>query len=118
MLVSLTNQDISKHIINPRIFNFQGGAAATGDGDVMLRFLPSYQAVESMRQGHPPAEVFPRFSCDLQLVEITIGTFFQAAKISLERIIQYYPKYDFKLTSSVYLLPRLPMYFLTALRVR
>lgn len=50
-----------------------GGAAATGDGDVMLRFLPSYQAVESMRQGHPPAE---------------------AARISLERIIQYYPKFE------------------------
>jgi len=53
--------------------NNVGGAAATGDGDVMLRFLPSYQAVESMRQGHPPAE---------------------AAKISLERIIQYYPKFE------------------------
>ena len=52
---------------------FIGGAAATGDGDVMLRFLPSYQAVESMRQGHPPAE---------------------AARISLERIIQYYPKFE------------------------
>merc|ERR1712008_401216 len=36
--------------------NTAGGAASTGDGDVMLRFLPSYQAVESMRQGHPPAE--------------------------------------------------------------
>ena len=31
--------------------NTVGGAACTGDGDVMLRFLPSYQAVESMRQG-------------------------------------------------------------------
>ena len=31
--------------------NTAGGAACTGDGDVMLRFLPSYQAVESMRQG-------------------------------------------------------------------
>ena len=39
----------------------------------MLRFLPSYQAVESMRQGHPPAD---------------------AARISLERIIQYYPKFE------------------------
>lgn len=28
-----------------------GGAAATGDGDIMMRFLPSYQAVEFMRQG-------------------------------------------------------------------
>lgn len=50
-----------------------GGAACTGDGDVMLRFLPSYQAVESMRQGHPPAE---------------------AARIALERIVNH--KSDFQ----------------------
>ncbi|XP_003221688.1 N(4)-(beta-N-acetylglucosaminyl)-L-asparaginase [Anolis carolinensis] len=31
-----------------------GGAAATGDGDVMMRFLPSYQAVEYMRIGMDP----------------------------------------------------------------
>ncbi|KAJ6668629.1 hypothetical protein lerEdw1_012111 [Lerista edwardsae] len=31
-----------------------GGAAATGDGDVMMRFLPSYQAVEYMRNGMDP----------------------------------------------------------------
>ncbi|CAJ0917820.1 unnamed protein product, partial [Mesorhabditis belari] len=31
-----------------------GGAAATGDGDVMMRFLPSYQTVEFMRQGAAP----------------------------------------------------------------
>ncbi|XP_062982986.1 N(4)-(beta-N-acetylglucosaminyl)-L-asparaginase-like [Elgaria multicarinata webbii] len=32
-----------------------GAAAATGDGDVMMRFLPSYQAVEYMRTGMDPA---------------------------------------------------------------
>ena len=31
-----------------------GGAAATGDGDVMMRFLPSFLAVELMRHGLPP----------------------------------------------------------------
>ncbi|XP_012811103.2 N(4)-(beta-N-acetylglucosaminyl)-L-asparaginase isoform X2 [Xenopus tropicalis] len=31
-----------------------GGAAATGDGDIMMRFLPSYQAVEYMRMGSDP----------------------------------------------------------------
>ncbi|XP_061439321.1 N(4)-(beta-N-acetylglucosaminyl)-L-asparaginase isoform X1 [Rhineura floridana] len=31
-----------------------GAAAATGDGDVMMRFLPSYQAVEYMRTGVDP----------------------------------------------------------------
>ncbi|XP_065592642.1 N(4)-(beta-N-acetylglucosaminyl)-L-asparaginase [Cyrtonyx montezumae] len=31
-----------------------GGAAATGDGDTMMRFLPSYQAVEYMRMGTDP----------------------------------------------------------------
>ncbi|XP_043211109.1 N(4)-(Beta-N-acetylglucosaminyl)-L-asparaginase-like [Amphibalanus amphitrite] len=33
-----------------------GGAAATGDGDVMMRFLPSFFAVEAMRSGAEPAE--------------------------------------------------------------
>ena len=31
-----------------------GGAAATGDGDVMLRLLPSFVAVEGMRAGLAP----------------------------------------------------------------
>ncbi|KAI1498303.1 asparaginase-domain-containing protein [Biscogniauxia marginata] len=31
-----------------------GGCGATGDGDIMMRFLPCYQAVESMRQGMTP----------------------------------------------------------------
>ncbi|KAL4618226.1 N(4)-(beta-N-acetylglucosaminyl)-L-asparaginase isoform X2 [Arapaima gigas] len=31
-----------------------GGAAATGDGDVMMRFLPSFLAVELMRAGMDP----------------------------------------------------------------
>ncbi|CAI5784059.1 (4)-(beta-N-acetylglucosaminyl)-L-asparaginase [Podarcis lilfordi] len=31
-----------------------GAAAATGDGDLMMRFLPSYQAVEYMRTGMDP----------------------------------------------------------------
>ena len=39
----------------------------------MLRLLPSYQAVESMRQGHPPAE---------------------SARIALEKIISYYPDFE------------------------
>ncbi|KAF5021717.1 hypothetical protein F66182_6244 [Fusarium sp. NRRL 66182] len=33
-----------------------GGCGATGDGDVMLRFLPCYQAVENMRRGLSPKE--------------------------------------------------------------
>ncbi|KAI1303783.1 asparaginase [Xylaria venustula] len=33
-----------------------GGCGATGDGDIMMRFLPCYQAVESLRLGmHPKA---------------------------------------------------------------
>ncbi len=31
-----------------------GGAVATGNGDVMMRFLPCYHTVELMRQGMPP----------------------------------------------------------------
>ena len=33
-----------------------GGCGATGDGDIMMRFLPCYQAVESMRNGMSPKE--------------------------------------------------------------
>jgi N4-(beta-N-acetylglucosaminyl)-L-asparaginase len=33
-----------------------GGAVATGNGDVMMRFLPTYHTVELMRQGVPPGE--------------------------------------------------------------
>lgn len=32
-----------------------GGAAATGDGDIMMRFLPSFLAVELMRSGADPS---------------------------------------------------------------
>ncbi|ETW04966.1 hypothetical protein, variant 3 [Aphanomyces invadans] len=36
--------------------NTKGAAAATGDGDIMMRFLPSYQAVQDMGDGmHPKA---------------------------------------------------------------
>jgi N4-(beta-N-acetylglucosaminyl)-L-asparaginase len=31
-----------------------GGAVATGNGDVMMRFLPTYHVIELMRQGMPP----------------------------------------------------------------
>lgn len=33
-----------------------GGAAATGDGDIMMRFLPSFLAVELMRSGATPTK--------------------------------------------------------------
>jgi len=50
-----------------------GGCGATGDGDVMMRFLPCYQAVESMRQGMSPT---------------------QAAEYALLRIKKFYPQYE------------------------
>ncbi|EDO49709.1 predicted protein [Nematostella vectensis] len=53
--------------------NEVGGAAATGDGDVMMRFLPSLVAVEYMRQGKPPT---------------------QAAQMALGRIVKYYPDFS------------------------
>jgi len=31
-----------------------GGCGATGDGDIMMRFLPCYQALENMRRGMTP----------------------------------------------------------------
>jgi N4-(beta-N-acetylglucosaminyl)-L-asparaginase len=36
--------------------NDVGAAIATGNGDVMMRFLPTYHAVELMREGATPAE--------------------------------------------------------------
>ena len=53
--------------------NEVGGACATGDGDVMMRFLPAYQAVESMRNGMNPS---------------------QAADVAIRRIAKYYPNFS------------------------
>ncbi|KAK4160851.1 asparaginase-domain-containing protein [Cladorrhinum sp. PSN259] len=33
-----------------------GGCGATGDGDIMMRFLPCYQAVENLRRGMSPKD--------------------------------------------------------------
>ncbi|KAL4710307.1 hypothetical protein ACJJTC_011123 [Scirpophaga incertulas] len=53
--------------------NTVGGASATGDGDVMLRFLPSFMAVEEMRRGALPSE---------------------AAHVAIRRIADYYPEFS------------------------
>ncbi|OQS07737.1 N(4)-(Beta-N-acetylglucosaminyl)-L-asparaginase [Thraustotheca clavata] len=45
--------------------NTKGGAAATGDGDIMMRFLPSYRAVQDMGQG-----ICPQKACENALKEI------------------------------------------------
>ncbi|GBN68377.1 N(4)-(Beta-N-acetylglucosaminyl)-L-asparaginase, partial [Araneus ventricosus] len=50
-----------------------GGAAATGDGDVMMRFVPSYNTVENMRHGMSPTD---------------------AAQDSIKRIIAKYPAFS------------------------
>lgn len=50
-----------------------GGAAATGDGDVLMRFLPSLTAVEYMRSGMTPST---------------------AAAYSLKRIANLYPNFE------------------------
>ena len=49
-----------------------GGACATGDGDVMQRFVPSYHAVQLMRQGVPPD---------------------QACSDAIQRIARFYPTF-------------------------
>ncbi|XP_059060098.1 N(4)-(Beta-N-acetylglucosaminyl)-L-asparaginase-like isoform X2 [Achroia grisella] len=53
--------------------NTVGGAAATGDGDVMLRFLPSFLAVEEMRRGASPN---------------------RAARTAIERIASHYSDFS------------------------
>ncbi|XP_041359776.1 N(4)-(beta-N-acetylglucosaminyl)-L-asparaginase-like [Gigantopelta aegis] len=52
--------------------NEAGAAAATGDGDIMMRFLPSFNAVTMLANG---------MSVD------------EAAKRSIQPIIRYYPKF-------------------------
>jgi N4-(beta-N-acetylglucosaminyl)-L-asparaginase len=49
-----------------------GGAAATGDGDVMMRFLPTFYAVTLMERGYPVKE---------------------ACVASLQRIAKVYPSF-------------------------
>ncbi|XP_065579870.1 N(4)-(Beta-N-acetylglucosaminyl)-L-asparaginase-like isoform X2 [Artemia franciscana] len=49
---------------------FVGGASATGDGDILMRFSPSLIAVEYMSQGLSPTA---------------------AAKIAITRIVRHYP---------------------------
>lgn len=48
-----------------------GGCGATGDGDIMMRFLPCYQAVENLRRGMTPTE---------------------AAEDAVRRMLRKYPK--------------------------
>ncbi|KAK3293044.1 nucleophile aminohydrolase [Chaetomium fimeti] len=48
-----------------------GGCGATGDGDIMMRFLPCYQAVENLRLGMTPTE---------------------AAEDAVRRMLRKYPK--------------------------
>jgi N4-(beta-N-acetylglucosaminyl)-L-asparaginase len=52
--------------------NEVGGACGTGDGDTLMKFLPSYQAVESMRNGMSPSE---------------------AAQDAIQRIAKRYPNF-------------------------
>jgi N4-(beta-N-acetylglucosaminyl)-L-asparaginase len=52
--------------------NSVGGAAATGDGDVLMRFLPSFLAVEFLRNGASPDT---------------------AGEKALMRIAQHYPRF-------------------------
>ncbi|KAI1100325.1 asparaginase-domain-containing protein [Jackrogersella minutella] len=48
-----------------------GGCGATGDGDIMMRFLPCYQAVENLRRGMSPG---------------------QAAEDAVRRMVRKYPE--------------------------
>ena len=47
--------------------NDVGAATGTGDGDIMMRFLPAFQAVNYMREGMPPT-----LACEKALVPIAL----------------------------------------------
>eukprot|EP00752_Nemacystus_decipiens_P003978 g3643.t1 len=53
--------------------NDVGGAAATGDGDVMMRFLPSFRAVERMRAGASPQDACAEALCSIARFYPTFG---------------------------------------------
>jgi N4-(beta-N-acetylglucosaminyl)-L-asparaginase len=61
--------------------NDVGAAIATGNGDVMMRFLPTYHAVELMREGATPAEASQRA---IQRI-LAKGYHFDGAVIALAR---------------------------------
>eukprot|EP01134_Creolimax_fragrantissima_P004547 CFRG4547T1 len=54
-----------------------GGAGATGDGDVMMRFLPSFQAVHAMKYGETPGNACK----DALLTIAAVYPFFQGGLI-------------------------------------
>jgi len=61
--------------------NDVGAAIATGNGDVMMRFLPTYHAVELMRDGATPAE-----AAEAALQRITAkGYRFDGAVVALRK---------------------------------
>lgn len=49
-----------------------GAAVATGDGDIMMRFLPTFYAVEEMKRGTSPT---------------------LAADMAIRRILKFYPEF-------------------------
>ncbi|CAI6349391.1 unnamed protein product [Macrosiphum euphorbiae] len=53
--------------------NTFGAAAATGDGDILMRFLPSFHAVQAMKNGHKPTK---------------------AAQLAIDTISNYYPDFS------------------------
>ncbi|KAL6722943.1 hypothetical protein Aduo_018007 [Ancylostoma duodenale] len=57
-----------------------GAAAATGDGDIMMRFLPSFYIVEQMRLGTKP---------------------FRAAHKAMRHILSFYPDFQGEWTESM-----------------
>ncbi|TYZ62310.1 hypothetical protein PybrP1_009474 [[Pythium] brassicae (nom. inval.)] len=62
-----------------------GGAAATGDGDIMMRFLPAFYAVQEMAKG-----VHPQVACERALVRIAAKyPLFKGGMVCLNRMGEY-----------------------------
>uniref|UniRef100_A0A0N4ZKJ2 N(4)-(beta-N-acetylglucosaminyl)-L-asparaginase n=1 Tax=Parastrongyloides trichosuri TaxID=131310 RepID=A0A0N4ZKJ2_PARTI len=57
------------------VLNDVGGASATGDGDIMMRYLPSFHTVESMKGGMKP-KAAARLA--IQRIQKDYGNFFGA----------------------------------------
>ena len=58
-----------------------GAAVAKGDGDVMMRFLPTYHTVDLMRQGASPEEAA------YQVDRVVSGAGFRPARFALRLLL-------------------------------
>ncbi|XP_032234895.2 N(4)-(Beta-N-acetylglucosaminyl)-L-asparaginase [Nematostella vectensis] len=66
--------------------NETGAAVASGDGDFLLRFCPSYQAVQLMSQGYTPQEACEQVVRVSQTKAGTLSEPFEMAVLAIDKV--------------------------------